>query len=149
MNVLQKNVSTFLFTLAMSLLIGFVSGIYYQQQRSPQPPKLQYGENRMMLRETGGGQGRMMGKAFRPVSGEIIESSESSLTIKLPDGSTKILLISESTVITKSQQATTADLKINEKVTAFGDEDPSGTITVKNIQLGDAIQVQEKGKSQN
>ena len=46
------------------------------------------------------GQGSRMG--FRPVNGEIISADEKTVTVKLQDGSSKIVLFSDKTTINKA-----------------------------------------------
>jgi hypothetical protein len=72
---------------------------------------------------------------YRPVNGEIIESGDDSVTVKLMDGTSKIVLFSDKTEINKAQQAQTADLKVGEKVMVMGQENSDGSVTAQNIQL--------------
>ena len=71
----------------------------------------------------------------RPLTGEVISQSDDSLTIKLSDGSTKIIFISDSTQITKSIDGTIDDLAEGEQIFVNGDENPDGSYTAKTIQL--------------
>ncbi|MBP6994291.1 hypothetical protein KBB12_03550 [Candidatus Woesebacteria bacterium] len=75
------------------------------------------------------------GVRFRPVSGDIIESSTDSITVKLTDGSSKIVLFSDTTNINKAQAATPADLQVGEKVMVTGQDNSDGSVTAQNIQL--------------
>ena len=114
------------------VLVGggaFFAGMKYQQSKQP-----------AFLRQTGGVQGQRTGTGenrmgFRPVNGEIISSDEKSITVKLQDGSSKIVLFSDSTEINKAAEATKEDLKAGEKVAVFGTENSDGTVTAQNIQL--------------
>lgn len=72
---------------------------------------------------------------FRPVSGEIISSDSKSITVKLQDGSSKIVLLTDKTTVSKSAEANVADLKTGEKVAAFGQENSDGSVTAQSIQL--------------
>ena len=81
----------------------------------------------------GGESGRRMN--FRPINGEIISSDDKSITVKLSDGSSKIVVLGTSTVINKADQATKDDLKVGEKAAVFGTENSDGSITAQNIQL--------------
>lgn len=73
--------------------------------------------------------------ADEPTAGEIIGADEKSITVKLQDGSSKIVLLSEKTQINKAEKATKEDLKKGEKVAVFGTENPDGSVTAQNIQL--------------
>lgn len=83
------------------------------------------------------GQGQLQGnrQGFRPVNGEIIASDDKSITVKLTDGSSKIVLISDKTAINKASTASKEDLKTGEKVAVFGTENTDGSVTAQNIQL--------------
>ena len=77
-----------------------------------------------------------LGQGARAVRGEIIASDDKSITVKLPDGSSKIVLLSDSTNINKAAQGSKEDLKIKEQVIIFGKENSDGSVTAQNIQLG-------------
>ncbi len=71
----------------------------------------------------------------RPISGEILSSDDKSITVKLQDGSSKIVLLSDKTQINKATSVTKLDLKSGEKVAVFGSENSDGSVTAQNIQL--------------
>jgi len=75
------------------------------------------------------------GAGSRSLSGEIISQSEDSLTIKLADGSTKIVFVSESTQITKSVEGNLTDLGEGEQIFVGGSENSDGSYTAKTIQI--------------
>lgn len=99
----------------------------------------QYGAGMVGGQRNGTGQGtntrnnNMM--RYRPMNGEIIESGDDSVTVKLMDGTSKIVLFSDKTEINKAQQAETADLKVGEKVMVVGQENSDGSVIAQNIQL--------------
>lgn len=74
-------------------------------------------------------------QGFRPVAGEIVSSDEKSLTVKLPDGSSKIVLLTGITTISKSADGSVADLKTGERVSVFGTENTDGSVTAQNVQV--------------
>ena len=107
-------------------IIGFFAGMKYQE--SKQPAFLR------QFAEQGGvrtGQRQLQGnrQGFRPVNGEIINSDDKSITVKLQDGSSKIVLFSDKTTINKAEQATKNDLKTGEKVMVVGQENSDGSDT--------------------
>ena len=69
------------------------------------------------------------------VSGEIIDKDETSITVKQADESTKIILLSENTGVSKTSEGSVDDLKAGETVMIFGQENPDGSISAANIQL--------------
>lgn len=105
--------------------IGFFGGMKYQESRRISFAG-RFGNGMGM-------QGNRMG--FRPVNGEIIASDDKTITVKLSDGSSKIVILSESTIINKADQATKEDLKTGEKAVVFGTENSDGSVTAQNIQL--------------
>jgi hypothetical protein len=114
-----------------SMGVGFFAGMKYQQGR------------RVANFErigTNGPIGNFRGQSpqegnFQPVSGEIIAKDESSLTVKLQDGSSKIVLVGSSTLINKAEVGTEADLKEGEKVLVIGQTNSDGSVTAQSIQL--------------
>ena len=114
---------------------GFFGGMKYERQRSP------------ALRGTqtfgAGNRGNRNGFA-RPVSGEIISSDDSSITVKLADGSSKIVLLSDKTTINKAESGIKEDLKTGVKVAVFGQENSDGSLTAQNIQLNPVVRVISK-----
>ncbi len=109
------------------VLVGggsFFAGMKYQQSKRPQG---RFGN--FQLGQFGQRQG------FRPVNGEIISVDDKSITVKLADNSSKIVLLTDTTAINKSSQGSKEDLKVGEKVVAFGTENSDGSITAENIQI--------------
>jgi hypothetical protein len=79
------------------------------------------------------GQGARLGG--RPVVGEIISQDDKSITVKMADGSTKIVILSDSTTYSKTDSASKEDLKIGTQVGVFGTDNSDGSITAQNVQL--------------
>jgi hypothetical protein len=129
-------------TVALVLLVGvggFYGGMTYQKSQSPANGFGQFG-GRMGQGGPGGpgGYGGMGRNGFgRPVAGQIIEKDATSITVKMQDGSTKIVLLSNSATINKATKATKDDLKKGENVTVMGTTNSDGSVTANNINLGD------------
>ena len=99
------------------------------------------GSQRFMQGEKGGTAGNRMFASGQnaPVSGEIISADDASITVKMQDGSTKIVILSDKTTINKSSTAVKTDLKTGEKVTAFGTKNADGSITAQMVSLGNVM----------
>lgn len=133
-----------LIILIVAILVGagaFFGGIKYQQSKTP-------------FRQFGGGQGIRVDQGqqgqgtaglpagrqgFRPVNGEIINADEKSITVKMQDGSSRIVMLSDKTAINKAASGAKEDLKVGEKVAVFGTDNTDGSVTAQNIQLNPII----------
>ncbi len=105
---------------------GFFAGMKYQQSKNPRSGNFQGNRN---------GQIQQRNQGFRPVNGEIISSDDKSITVKLQDGSSKIILLTDTTSFNKSAEGSKADIKVGEKVAVFGTENSDGSVTAQNVQL--------------
>jgi hypothetical protein len=122
---------------------GFFAGTKYQQkQLVGQRNQImgQFGNRDGNASNNGLGRGDVAGRAmggFRggQIMGDIISVDDKSVTVKLADGSSKIILFSSATSINRAAEATTADLKVGDKVAAFGTANTDGSVTAQNIQL--------------
>lgn len=114
--------------------VGFFGGMRYQQGRTltrivgDRP----FGEGRPMMYGGGNGGGRM---GMRPVAGEIISSDATSLTVKMGDGSSKIVILSEKTSINTASTASRSALTTGSQVAVFGTSNADGSVTAQSIQL--------------
>jgi hypothetical protein len=115
---------------------GFFAGMKYQQSRRPNFSRQLDGQRPTGQQGTGLGNNQMR---FRPVNGEIISNDDKSITVKLQDGSSKIVLISDETAINQAVETTKDDLKTGETVVVMGQENSDGSITALNIQVGERM----------
>jgi hypothetical protein len=111
---------------------AFYGGMKYQQNKiSSQRPSFQNlsPEQRQQFAQRVGRTG------VNFLSGEVISKDEKSLTLKLPDGSTKIVFFSGSTQISKATEGTIDDIGIGKQIMVSGDQNPDGSYTARIIQL--------------
>ncbi len=109
---------------------GFFGGMKYQQSKQPSRADFQA---RVGMRQ--GVPGAQQGAGTETVRGEIVSQDEESITVKLPDESSKIILISENTAINKATEGSVGDLETGEQVMVFGKANSDGSIAATQIQL--------------
>lgn len=126
---------------------GFLTGMQYQKQQQPTFAGFNQNGRNQGLRQGGQAGNRFQGG--RPVIGEIISSDDKSITVKMQDGSTKIVIVSDGTSINKAAEGSKADLKKGETVAAFGTQNSDGSITAQNIQLNPQMRMFQGGRRQS
>jgi len=129
----MKNATTIVAVAVVVILVAagaFFAGMKYQQSKSPRFGNFQGTRNGQSVQR-----GQNQGQGVRPVNGEIISQDEKSITVKLQDGSSKIVLVGDNTTINKSAEGSKSDLTVGEKVAVFGTENSDGSVTAQNIQL--------------
>ena len=135
-------------------LAGFYGGMQYQKsQPGERNGNFRYGQNAqggqmMMVRGENGG--RTGGRGFGGGAniGEIINVDTNSITIKLSDGSSKIINVTNKTTISKTDTASKADLKNGDTIAAFGTPNSDGSIDSQNIQLNPMFRMGGPGGQQ-
>lgn len=113
---------------------GFFAGMKYQENQKPVGFDFQAMRE---MRQSGSMPTALQGQRGGPgmIRGEIISQDEESITVELPDRSSKIILISENTEINKATEATTGDLTTGEQVMVFGQTNSDGSVSASQIQL--------------
>ena len=138
----MKSVNTTVFAGAVivALLVGGAGGYFF---RNYQMSKARgnfaaggaNGAQRFVAggaRGTGATNGAMRGGA---VTGSILSMDDKSVTVKMQDGSTKIVLFSGSTTYSNTVSATKTDLKVGGEVAVFGATNSDGSVTATNVQI--------------
>jgi len=123
------------------LLIVIAGAAFYggmQYQKSQTRASFANGANGQFRRFGQGGQGGFGGGAngMMPVRGQVVSSSADSMTIKLMDGSSKIVNLTSQTTISKTTTGSATDLKSGETVTAIGTTNSDGSVTAQNVLVG-------------
>jgi len=112
---------------------GFFAGMKYQENR--QFPKLGFRAMKGRRQRGMPGLQEVEGSGMIRVKGEIIGQDKESVTIKLPDDSSKIVLVSEKTMINKMTEGVVGDLETGKQIVVFGQENSDKSISATNIQL--------------
>lgn len=124
--------------------VGFYGGTLYQ--------KNQTASNSNFGNFAGGAGGRLTGGSgafgrrggMGQTIGTVLTQDANSMTVKLADGSSKIVLLSSTTIYEKSVQASSSDLKLGDRVAVFGTPNTDGSINATNVSLN-PIQRQGNG----
>jgi hypothetical protein len=128
----MKKIILFVIVLIIVGAGAFFGGMKYQQNKiSSQRTSFQNlsPEQRQQFVQRAGRAGANF------LSGEVISKDEKSLTLKLLDGSTKIVFFSGSTQISKATEGTVDDIEIGKQIFVSGDQNSDGSYTAKTIQL--------------
>lgn len=136
----MKNKNIIIFAIAL-IAVGagaFFGGTYYEKkslgsQEMIRSGNFSYGSNRAARpqgEKPSGGQNR-----GNFSTGEIISKDDQSITVKMSDGSTKIVYFSTSTTIGKMNQGTADDLAVGQNVLANGENNTDGSLSAQNIQI--------------
>ena len=126
-------------TILVALIIGggaFFGGMQYQKTQASGSMQGQFrgpngDESQRGIQERTG-----MGQGMAPVSGEIISQDDTSITIKMQDGSSKIVILADDTTFSKSSEGSKSDLVTGETVTTFGTTNSDGSVTAQSVSIG-------------
>lgn len=139
----KKIISSFIVgAIAIGGAGGFFAGMKYAQAKSPVSQRgfvaglqnLSPQERQQRLAQGGIGRGGR-GAGGGAASGEIISKDSQSLTIKLPDGGSKIVLFSSSTAVGTMSAGSASDLQTGKDVFVTGTANSDGSISAQNIQI--------------
>jgi hypothetical protein len=95
--------------------------------------------NQTIINGNGLGNGSGNGVAAMGLTGTIIGKDENSITLKQADGSTKIILYSDSTDISKTTKASLSDLTAGTDIAVMGTSNSDGSFTASSIQIGSPL----------
>lgn len=115
---------------------SFFGGVKYQQKKLTFDRQL--GEFSEMRQK---GEGGMLRPESNPaeenvIMGEIINLDGELLSISLPNGGSKLMIVSSNTSISKTVAGTLSDLVPGEHITTFGEVNAEGVIVPRSIYLG-------------
>ena len=114
---------------------GFFGGTKYEQSKTLS--RFANGNRQFVGRNgnVGNGQVGQNGGNYRPVNGEILSVDDNGITVKMQDGSQRIVIINDQTAINKTSEATKSDLTVGESVAVFGTQNSDGSVTAQNVQI--------------
>lgn len=119
--------------IAVLVIIGggaFYGGMKYGENRSSMGvSRLNFQNGQLPANFQG--QGRNGGAGV--LNGEVIAKDEQSLTLKTPDGSSKIVFFSGSTKVSKTIDGTIDDIEIGKQIMVTGSQNSDGSYTAQTI----------------
>lgn len=130
--------------IAAIIIVGggaFYGGTKYAESKSPAGLQGMGGnftnlspEERQARMEQFGANGPRGNRSGGFVSGEILSKDDKSITVKLPDGGSKIVFFSGSTKISKSVEGTAGDLTVGQDVVVSGTANQDGSVSAGTIE---------------
>jgi len=60
---------------------------------------------------------------------------DKTLTVKMPDGTSRIVILSQATTFNKSTEGTKSDVTVGSRVAVFGANNPDGSVTAQTVSL--------------
>ncbi|HVZ58794.1 MAG TPA: hypothetical protein VG935_03530 [Patescibacteria group bacterium] len=135
----MKGKNSIIVTIVAVIVVGalaFFGGMQYQKSQAPKG-FAQFSANGGGNRGFGNRQfgQRAGGAGGNAVMGDIVSTDNGSITVKMQDGSSKIVLLSGSTSINKQATGSQSDLKTGERVVVFGTANSDGSITAQNVAI--------------
>lgn len=133
----MRNIKTIvpIILVLIGLGVGFFGGYEYRNYRlTKQTGGAFTGANgavRFMGRN--GVSGGMMGRNAN--FGSILSVDASGITIKLQNGSSKIILFDSNTTFANTVSAVKSDLKTGDNVAVFGNANSDGSVTAASVQI--------------
>lgn len=138
--------NSLLITIILLIVVGgaaFYGGMKYQQSQT-RAGFGQFAQGNAGAGFQRNGSGTRGGNFGGATSGDIVSMDANSITVKLQDGSSKIVNLSDSTTYSKTDSASKADLKTGIKVAAFGTTNSDGSITAQNVQLNPTSRIGQR-----
>ena len=131
----------------------FFGGMKYQQSKTlsrqfSRQGNGQFGQSQANGQGNGTRTNQQNRQGFAPVMGQITKVDNNSITVSQQDGSSRIVMLSDSTTISKTAEGTTQDLTVGSTIAAFG-QDNNGVVTAQSIQLNPSFQFGQRGNNQN
>jgi hypothetical protein len=121
--------------------VAFFGGMKYQQTQVASTSNggqfAQGGQGGQGARTGQAGQGtaRFGGRGGGATVGQVVSQDANSITVKLQDGSSKIVNISGTTTYSKTSTASASDVTVGSTIAAIGTTNSDGSVTAQNIQL--------------
>lgn len=131
---MKKRLSIIIVSLVVVIGLSFYGGMSYATSKNSKQVPGNFNRVGMNIRPQGS---RQADGSF--INGEIISQDDKSITIKLRDGGSKIVLLSASTTVSRLATSTIADLASGINVMINGTSNSDGSLSAQSIQLSPAF----------
>lgn len=134
----------FIIGFVIIIIVGagaFYGGMKYGQSRvsqSFQNLRNTFSGGQQSFGQAGANAGNRLGQGNGFLNGEVLSKDDKSVTVKDRQGGSKIVFFSDSTIISKSTEGSSADLEVGKQILVTGSTNSDGSITAKNIQISQA-----------
>lgn len=137
---MQKQIIGFVFCALIAAGASFYGGMLYERGKQ-NAERIAFSQGRAQMFR--GGTGVPSTQGFRNggrngngiAAGEILTIDDKSLTLKLQDGGSKIILVSPSMSINTFSAASSSDLVTGTSILVTGEANADGSMTAQSIQI--------------
>lgn len=127
--------------------VGFWGGTMYQKSKSMfnfqnrgEGRTMMQGQNTNTKPSGNGVTPGMPGQiGSRNTTGEVTAKDDKSMTVKMNDGSSRIIILSDKTVYRISEESSLGLITVGTKVAVFGESGADGSVTATNIEINPAL----------
>ena len=132
----KKHLTIWITATVILIALAFFAGSKHGQNVS----KKAFAGMRGAMGQNGGRGGGRFSAGGGVVMGSIISKDATSMTVKMRDGSSKIVLYSGTTQISKSIAGTADDVAVGTEVSVIGAQNTDGSVTASTIQIRPVMQ---------
>ena len=134
---MKKEMNLMLVIALMVVIAGgaFYGGTAYQKAQSAKQRTMTFGNRAGQTRGVASQPGQFTQGANRPVAGQILSADSKSITVKMRDGSSRIVLFGSNMTVSKSATGAISDLTKDAQVMATGTQNKDGSVTATSIQI--------------
>lgn len=136
MHISKNNIILGVVAAAVLLGASFWSGVSYAKNQAPMRGGFATANGAQFAGRGGTGMmGTRTGAMGGFTAGQILSKDANSITIKMQNGSTKIVLINGSTTVMKQASGTQNDLSVGTEVVVTGPANSDGSVTATAVQI--------------
>ncbi|MFH0988074.1 MAG: hypothetical protein V1763_01745 [Parcubacteria group bacterium] len=145
---MNKKLGTVIIVALLLIGISFYGGMKYGQSKTPSGFNAQMAQN-FRNGKTGVGIGATgANRSAGFTTGLVLSKDATSITVKTPDGGSKIIIYSGSTEISKFASGTIADIIVGQNISVNGQANSDGSVTAQTIQIRPAMPVGQPNGNQ-